>query len=49
MTDLAPAQAPVLAIVVPCYNEEQVLGETVKRLSAILTDLAQRGLISTLR
>ena len=27
---------PKLAIIVPCYNEEQVLGETIKRLKAIV-------------
>jgi glycosyltransferase involved in cell wall biosynthesis len=33
-----------LAIVVPCYNEEEVLPETNRRLLALLTSLAQLGL-----
>ena len=28
-----------LAIVIPCYNEEQVLPETVKRLTGVLNEL----------
>lgn len=39
-------QIPVLTIVVPCYNEEEVLPETVKRLSGILKDLINKKLIS---
>ncbi|HNC61981.1 MAG TPA: glycosyltransferase family 2 protein [Rhodocyclaceae bacterium] len=31
---------PSLAIVVPCYNEQEVLPETIKRLSALLVRLA---------
>jgi polyisoprenyl-phosphate glycosyltransferase len=38
------AAAPRLAIVVPCFNEEQVLDETVSRLSALLTDLVAQHL-----
>lgn len=34
---------PVLTIVVPCYNEEQVLPETVKELRKILDDLVHQG------
>lgn len=34
-----------LYIVVPCYNEEDVLPETAKRLCKKLTTLAERGLI----
>lgn len=37
--------APILYIVIPCYNEEEVLPETVKRLTAKLKDMADRGLI----
>ena len=35
-----------LYIVVPCYNEEQVLGETSKRLKIKCEDLIQKGQIS---
>ena len=30
---------PVLTIVVPCYNEEEVLLETSSQLSEVLSDL----------
>jgi hypothetical protein len=33
-----------LAIVVPCYNEEEVLKETAGRLLETLTDLHRRRL-----
>lgn len=33
---------PVLTFVIPCYNEEEVLGETTKRLQALLDELADR-------
>jgi polyisoprenyl-phosphate glycosyltransferase len=39
---------PVLAIVVPCYNEAQVITETASRLLAILDDLAGRSKIDPL-
>jgi len=35
-----------LSIVVPCYNEEEVLPETVKRLGMLLGGLAENGKIS---
>ncbi|MGZ4162842.1 MAG: glycosyltransferase, partial [Tumebacillaceae bacterium] len=38
---------PTLSIVVPCYNEEEVLPETVKRLTRVLEDLIDEHLIST--
>jgi glycosyltransferase involved in cell wall biosynthesis len=38
--------APVLTIVVPCYNEEEVLSETIAALSAVLDQLTEEGLIS---
>lgn len=38
---------PTLCIVVPCYNEEEVLNETIKRLSSVLNDLERDGLISS--
>ncbi|WP_042461968.1 glycosyltransferase family 2 protein [Neobacillus dielmonensis] len=37
---------PILTIVVPCYNEEEVLPETSKQLSAVLTHLIDDYLIS---
>ena len=36
----------VLYIVVPCYNEEEVLAETTKRLTAKLDSLCQSGVIA---
>jgi glycosyltransferase involved in cell wall biosynthesis len=35
-----------LTLVVPCYNEEAVLPETLKRLLALLSDLSARGLVA---
>ena len=37
---------PVLYIVVPCYNEEEVLPETTKRLNEKLTSLINNGKVS---
>lgn len=37
--------APVLYIVIPCYNEEDVLPETVKRLTVKLKDMEEKGII----
>lgn len=39
-------QNPVLTIVVPCYNEEEVLPETVFQLSGVLDSLIQDQLVS---
>lgn len=36
----------VLYIVIPCYNEESVLRETLKRLSEKITQMVGRGLVS---
>lgn len=38
---------PTLTIVVPCYNEEEVFSETVKRLNEMLTSLINQSLITT--
>lgn len=38
-------EVPKLAVIVPCYNEEQVLYETTKRLSAVLEDLISKNKI----
>lgn len=37
---------PVLGVVVPCYNEEEVLGETCSRLTALLRRLVEAGDVS---
>jgi len=38
---------PVLSIVIPCYNEEEVLPETVSRLTALLQqDIAHNKIAS---
>jgi polyisoprenyl-phosphate glycosyltransferase len=39
--------SPILSIVVPCYNEEEVFPETVKRLNEVRSGLIRDGLIST--
>jgi polyisoprenyl-phosphate glycosyltransferase len=39
-------KGPTLTIVVPCYNEEEVLAETSKQLSAVLTNLIDDCLVS---
>jgi polyisoprenyl-phosphate glycosyltransferase len=38
--------APTLGIVVPCYNEDKVLPETTKRLTAVIQDLINLNLVS---
>lgn len=40
------SQYPKLTIVVPCYNEEAVLHETMKQLSGVLESLIQSNLIA---
>ncbi len=35
-----------LYLVVPCYNEEEVLPETVKRLTAKLTEMMEKNIVS---
>ena len=35
-----------LIIIVPCYNEEEVLQETTRQLSAVLSDMEQNGKIT---
>jgi len=41
--DPAIPACPVLAIVVPCYNEEEVFPETARRLAALIDKLARAG------
>jgi polyisoprenyl-phosphate glycosyltransferase len=42
----AKSVAPTLAVVVPCYNEEEVLPETARRLDSLLASYVEAGLIS---
>jgi glycosyltransferase involved in cell wall biosynthesis len=37
---------PILTIVVPCYNEEEVLPETIHQLRMLLSELIQEKLVS---
>ena len=37
---------PILYVVLPCYNEEEVLPETMKRLGEKLSSLVERGIAS---
>ncbi|AWB45493.1 glycosyltransferase [Paenibacillus sp. CAA11] len=39
-------ESPTLGIVVPCYNEEPVLEETIRQLSDVLNGLMKEGLVS---
>lgn len=45
MGEAATERLPRLSIVVPCYNEEEVLPETVKRLTAMLDKLVAERLV----
>lgn len=38
---------PILTIIVPCYNEEEVLEETIHRLNAVLRNACRKGLASS--
>lgn len=42
---MASDKQPVLTMVVPCYNEQEVLPETIKRLTLVLNDLIRKDLI----
>lgn len=42
----APPKPVALGLVVPCYNEEEVLPETAARLAKLLADLIGRGLLA---
>ena len=39
-------KAPILTIVVPCYNEEEVFGTTEARLRALVNEMKAGGLVS---
>lgn len=39
-------QSPILALIVPCYNEEEVLEETIKQLTIVLKRLINDAKIS---
>lgn len=39
-------RAPVLAIVLPCYNEEAILSETIARLTAMMNEYMEEGVIA---
>jgi glycosyltransferase involved in cell wall biosynthesis len=45
--DWSASNTPILNIVVPCYNEEEVITETIKQLSAVLDSLIQTQLVSS--
>ena len=40
-------EAPLLAIVVPCYNEEEALPHTAPKLLEVLESLIEKGLVSS--
>ena len=35
-----------LAIIIPCYNEQEMLNLTIKRLLEVLSDLSQKEIMS---
>lgn len=39
--------SPILILVVPCYNEEEVLPETISRLTVVLQNLINTNIVST--
>ena len=43
MTESERKKGDVLAVVVPCYNEEAVLHETTRRLTELLDRLRAQG------
>lgn len=38
-------KSPILAIVVPCYNEQEVLPETLRRLASLLQAMIDSGIV----
>ena len=47
MTEPRKITPPVLYIVVPCYNEEEVLPESSKQFDAVLTDMISKQIIAS--
>jgi glycosyltransferase involved in cell wall biosynthesis len=45
--DWSASTPPILNIVVPCYNEEEVIAEAIKQFSAVLDSLIQSHLVSS--
>lgn len=45
-SEVRRTRPPTLALVVPCYNEEEVLPETSRRMVALLHDLIEAGTIA---
>nr|CDL66676.1 unnamed protein product [uncultured bacterium] len=37
---------PILGLVIPCYNEQEVLQETAKQLSAVINGMIDAGMIA---
>jgi polyisoprenyl-phosphate glycosyltransferase len=46
MNQKSPDRNTILSIVIPCYNEEEVLPETVMRLTKLLSEMVSEKLIS---
>lgn len=46
MEEMRKEKGQVLYLVIPCYNEQEVLPETSKRLLEKLESLIERGMIS---
>jgi len=42
-----PRHQPVLVIIIPCYNENEVLPQTITRIDGVLLDMISRQLISS--
>lgn len=45
MTTFNALTPPRLCVVVPCYNEQEVLSESAKRLTAVLEGIVEAGLV----
>lgn len=44
--DLKNMEKPILVIVVPAYNEEEILPISIQRLTDVITELSDRGTVS---
>lgn len=47
MTEVKHIVPPVLYLVVPCYNEEEVLPQSSQQFDAVLTDLISKQIVSS--